>query len=178
LTAAGFIRPTISFAVILLAGCSSGVQGKPDTSPVQYGVFNGRLSLKGEFALSGSFGDTITSRQETCDAYVRGEAPATTLFVVPAPNTGVPLGGHLVSFTAGVPSGQPSSGYHGPGTYSEPSAIVTVLLIDNASFLPGSQASATIVIARDGSGSLTFSDMVDISTRAVESGTEQWRCSG
>lgn len=132
----------------------------------------------GEVAVKGTFSDTLTSRQETCKEYVGGLAPATTLWVVPTPNLGSSVGGHVVSLTAGVPSEKPSNGYHGPGTYAEHSAIVSVVIIDNASFLPGNAAHASIVVSGDGSGSLAFSGMVDTFNSAVESGQEKWTCSG
>ena len=178
LTARGVARLATSTVVVVLAGCGSS--GQPITGgATPYGVFQGSLALKGEVAVKGTFTDTLTSRQETCDQYVHGQAQATTLWVVPSPgNGGEPVGGHAVSFTAGVPSNKPSSGYRGPGTYSAPSAIVADLLIDNASFLPGSEATASIIVANNGSGSLTFSGMIDTSTNAVESGAEQWKCAG
>jgi uncharacterized protein (TIGR02118 family) len=65
------------------------------------------LDWDDEVAVKGTFTDTLTSRQETCDQYVHGQAQATTLWVVPLPGRGgTPDGGHAVSFTAGVPSKQ------------------------------------------------------------------------
>lgn len=170
----------MTVSLLSLAACSGNEssQASATGSPPSYGVFTGSIDLKGEISVKGSFTDTITSRQETCDQYVRGLAPATTLWVVPAPNTGVVVGGHLVSFNAGVPTDKPSTGYRGPGTYSEPSAIVSDLLIDNTSFIAGEQATATITVAQDGSGSLSFTDMEDTSNFARESGSEHWRCQG
>jgi hypothetical protein len=168
----------LTMALLLLVGCNGPVQGVSRTSPPPYGVFSGTLQLAGEVAVKGSFTDAITSRRETCDQYVHGLAPATTLWVVPTPNNGSSIAGHAVTFTAGVPANAPSSGYHGPGTYAEPSAVVADLIVDESSFLPGSAAKTTISIAADGSGSLSFTDMVDTSTSAIESGTEHWKCSG
>jgi hypothetical protein len=134
--------------------------------------------MEGEVSVRGQFTDTLTSRDETCEQYVRGLGNATTLWVVPGPADNALVGKHLVSLKAGVPSDKPSSGYHGPGTYSGPSAILSDLLIDNTSFLPGDSAQTSIVVAPDGSGSLTFTGMVDTSSNAVESGSEHWKCLG
>lgn len=169
----------MTVALLLLAGCGGpNAANNPAASKATYAVFTGSVELMGEIAVKGTFTDTLTSRQETCQEYVRGLAPATTLWVVPTPNLGSSVTGHIVSLTAGVPSEKPSSGYHGPGTYAEPSATVSVVIVDNASFLPGRQAHATITVSSDGSGSLTFSGMVDTFNSAVESGREQWTCSG
>jgi hypothetical protein len=54
---------------------------------------------------------------------------------------------------------------------------VSVLLIDNASFLPGNDAVATITVGPDGSGSLSFSGLLDVGTSAAESGVVTWTCS-
>ena len=170
----------VTISALLLAACSGdgSAPASATESTAAYGVFTGSIDLKGEISLKGSFTDTITSRQETCDQYVRGLAPATTLWVVPAPNTGVIVGSHIVSLSAGVPTDKPSTGYHGPGSYSEPSAIVADLIIDNTSFIAGDKATATITVAQDGSGSLSFTDMEDTSNFARESGSEQWKCRG
>ena len=170
----------MGISLLLLAACSNG--GSTPTSGGQrapsYGVFTGTLDLKGEITVKGSFSDPITSRQETCDQYVRGLAPATTLWVVPSPNSGTIVGRHIVTLTAGVPTNKPSSGYHGPGTYAEPSAIVGDLVIDNTSFVAGDSATATITVGQDGSGSLSFTDLEDTANYARESGSEHWKCEG
>lgn len=170
----------IMISALSLAACSGAgsSQASAPGSTAAYGVFTGSIELKGEIAVKGSFTDTITSREETCDQYVRGLAPATTLWVVPTPNTGVMVGGHIVSLSAGVPTDTPSTGYRGPGTYSEPSAIVADLIIDNTSFVAGDEGTATITVAEDGSGSLSFTDMEDTSNFARESGSEHWKCLG
>jgi hypothetical protein len=156
------------------AGGSGGAAGPTPT----YGVFSGHLALNGEIKVQGTFNDTLTSRMEMCAAYVAGAVPATTLWVVPSPNSAALVGGHVVTFTAGVPSDRPSSGYHGPGTYAQPSATVADLIIDNASFVAGDDARTTINVSSDGSGSLSFTGMIDTSTDAAESGSETWMCSG
>lgn len=170
----------LAISVLVLAGCSaagsiptSATQGRPS-----YGVFVGSLDLKGEITVKGTFSDSITSRGETCDQYVRGLERATTLWVVPSPTANDIVGGHIVTLTAGVPSDKPSTGYHGPGTYSQASAIVGDVIVDNTSFVGGDGATATITVADDGSGSLSFTGMQDTSTYVVESGTEHWKCQG
>lgn len=170
----------VAVSALLLAACSGGGPGGSPAgqSMPSYGVFTGSIELKGEVTMKGTFSDTITSRQETCDQYVRGLAPATTLWVVPSPNSGAIVGNHIVTLTAGVPSNKPSSGYHGPGSYAEPSAIVGDLVIDNTSFIAGDKATATITVAEDGSGSLSFTDLEDTSNSKRESGSEHWKCAG
>jgi len=162
----------------LLAACSAagGSAMLSATPSARFAVFSGSVDFKGEIAVRGTFKDSLTSRQETCDEYVRGLAAATTLWVVPTPNSTSAVGGHVVSLSAGIPSAKPSIGYLGPGTYTQPSALVADLLIDNASFLPGNEALATITVDSTGSGWLSFSGMVDTSTSAVESGKETWTC--
>jgi hypothetical protein len=138
--------------------------------------FTGTLTLSGEIALQGRFSDSVTLRHETCEQYVRALAPATTLWVVPTPNDSESIAGHVVGYTAGVPSAPPSTGYKGPGSYTTPSAIVSVLTVDSASFGPGDSASATITVNASGAGTMSFSDLVDTATNAAESGTVQWTC--
>ncbi|HET9847715.1 MAG TPA: hypothetical protein VFR68_04080 [Candidatus Dormibacteraeota bacterium] len=177
------MRAIIAVAGATIVGCNSnpsttgnGANGG-DGTPA-YGIFSGHLDLHGEIAVHGTFTDTLTSRRETCRAYVGGAVPATTLWVVPTPSNASPVGGHVVTLTGGVPTDQPSSGYHGPGTYAQPSAAVAVLIVDNASFLPGNDARVSITVSPDGSGSMSFTGMVDTSTSAAESGEERWTCKG
>lgn len=167
--------------MLLLAACTNNgnVTAQSSTGPTpSYGVFSGTIQLSGEVSVSGRFTDTFTSRGERCDAYVRGVVPATTIWVVPAPSSGSVVGGHLVSMTAGVPNTQPSTGYHGPGTYVQPSAIVGDLIVDNDSFVSGEGTKTSITVAHDGSGTLSFSGLIDTQTDAIESGNEHWTCAG
>jgi len=170
---------SLLLATALMSGCDAA--GAPATSVVSpsanFAIFSGNIDLTGEITVKGRFTDRLTSRGETCDEYVRRLAPATTIWVVPAPDNGSAVGGHIVTLTAGIPNNKPSSGYLGPATYSQASAQVADLLIDNASFLAGKEALATIIVTSNGFGSLSFSGMVDTSTLAVESGKETWRCS-
>jgi hypothetical protein len=163
------------------AGCGSGA-GPADTqtgpTSSTFGVFSARVVLKGEMKVTGTFTDTLTARHETCDAYANGQVPATTLFVVPTPNDATNVNGHTVMYTAGVPINSSRNGYHGPGTYTGMSALVSVLIIDNASYLPGDNAAAVITVSKDGSGSLTFTGLLDVATNAAETGTVAWSCTG
>jgi len=113
-------RVTFFLSAAFLTGC--GASGGPAATAVSqsanFAVFSGSVDLTGEIGVKGTFKDALTSRQETCDACSRGLAPATTIWVVPTPNNASPVGGHLVTLTAGVPNDKPSSGYEGPGTYS------------------------------------------------------------
>lgn len=162
--------------MLLMAACAGSSPGSlVGATPAPFS-FGGTITLHGEIAAQGSFDDTVTLRHETCAEYVAAAAPATTLWVVPTPNTGTPVGGHAIMYTAGIPQNPPSRGYHGPGTYSSPSALVSVLLVDNASFLPGATTAATISISADGSGSLSFTGLVDTSSDALESGRVEWTC--
>jgi len=161
-----------------LAACGGGEAPLPiGDTPAPFS-FNGTLQLTGELTVSGSFRDSVTLRHESCAEYVRAAAPATTLWVVPTPTPEQSVGGHAVNYTAGVPSTAPSSGYQGPRTYRGASAIVSVLLVDNASFTPGDRSQTSISVAADGSGTMTFNDMVDTATFATESGTVRWTCNG
>lgn len=126
--------------------------------------------------MQGRFSDALTLRHETCEQYVHAAAPATTLWVVPTPNNSQSIDGHVVAYTAGVPTTAPSTGYRGPSTYSGASAIVSVLTVDNASFVPGDSASTTISVSADGDGTMSFSGLVDTATDAAESGRVQWTC--
>jgi hypothetical protein len=156
-------------------GIPSGVSSN-GSSP--YGVFTGHLEFSGEFAVKGTFEDVLTSRHETCADYARGLVPATTLLVVPTPSVGTSIGGHTLNYTAGVPINKPPVGYHGPATYTGAGALVADLSIDFASFLPGDSASTTITVRANSSGSLSFTGMQDIDTRASESGHVTWTCVG
>jgi hypothetical protein len=138
-----------------------------------YAVFTGTMALRGEIAVHGSFVDSLTSRHERCSQYVAGALQATTLWVVPTPGS-APVGGHTVMYTAGVPNAPPSSGFHGPGTYTGASATVADLIIDNSSFTFA--ASTVIDVAADASGTMSFTGMLDTSTNADESGRVSWTC--
>jgi hypothetical protein len=138
-----------------------------------YAVFAGTVTLRGEIAVHGNFVDSLTGRHELCSQYVAGALPATTLWVVPTPGS-LPVSGHMVMYTAGVASAPPSSGFHGPGTYTNASATVADLIIDNSSF---TFATSTVIhVARDGSGTMSFTGMLDTSTNAAESGRVGWTC--
>ncbi len=151
---------------------------------VAHSTFRGELSFSGELAVSGSFTDTLTTRGETCRAYVSGVAPATTLWVVPTPSNAELVDRHIVTYTAGVVTPArglgtpPARGYHGPGVYSGSNAIAADLTIDNYSFIGDAQTSATIVVNSSGAGSMSFRGMVDTFSSARESGTVTWRCAG
>ncbi len=167
--------------ILFAAGCSSepsSTNGGLGVTRNSYAVFSASVVLRGEMTVQGKFVDTVTSRHESCDAYAHGLVPATTIFVVPTPNDASDVNGHIITYTAGVPITPASGGYRGPGTYSAASALVSVLLIDNASYLPGDEARSTITIAGDGSGSLSFTGLLDVSTDAEEAGTVRWTCAG
>jgi hypothetical protein len=138
-----------------------------------YAVFSGTVALRGEIAMHGSFIDSLTGRHERCSQYVNGALPATTLWVVPTPGS-LPVNGHAVVYTAGVPNAPPSSGFHGPGTYTGASATVADLIVDNSSFIFA--ASTVIHVAADASGSMSFTGMLDTNTNAEESGMVSWTC--
>jgi hypothetical protein len=181
------MRPRRAWSIAVLAvgaavvsGCSGGGVDSPDvvSSGSTYGVFTGNVTLTGEAPVKGSFTDSLTARNETCSEYAQGVEPAVTLWVVPTPNNAATVDGHTVMFTAGVPTAKPSAGYHGPGTYTGTSALVSELTVDNASFLPGASATAVISVSRDGSGSMSFTGMLDTFNSAEESGSVTWRCTG
>jgi hypothetical protein len=138
-----------------------------------YAVFTGKVALRGEIAVQGNFVDSVTGRHERCSQYVAGALPATTLWVVPTPGS-VPVGGRMIMYTAGVVNAPPSSGFHGPGTYTGASAIVADLIVDNSSFTFA--ASTVIHVAGDASGTMSFTGMLDTSTNAEESGRVSWTC--
>jgi hypothetical protein len=138
-----------------------------------YAVFTGTVALRGEIAVHGSFVDALTGRNERCSQYVAGALPATTLWVVPTPGS-VPVGGHTVMYTAGVSNAPPSSGFHGPGTYTGASATMADLIIDNSSFIFA--ASTVIDVAANASGTMSFTGMLDTNTNAEESGRVRWTC--
>jgi len=169
-------------AIGMTAGCGSSAAGSTasGTGPPHstFAVFSAHVVLKGEMKVTGTFTDAVTSRHETCGEYADGKVPATTLFVVPTPNDTNNVSGHSVMYTAGVPITNTDSGYHGPGMYTGASALVSVLLIDNASYLPGNDAAATITVGPDGSGSLSFSGLIDVDTYAAEAGVVTWTCAG
>jgi len=160
-----------------LVACACAGQGPPlqvtaiPRSP--YAVFTGTVALRGEIALHGSFVDSLTGRHERCAQYVAGAVPATTLWVVPTPGSS-PVGAHSVMYTAGVVIDPPSSGFHGPGTYTGVSATVADLIVDNSSFI--FSATTVIHVAANASGSMSFTGMVDTFTNALESGTVSWTC--
>jgi hypothetical protein len=79
-------------------------------------------------------------------------------------------------YTAGVLLNTTGTGYRGPATYSGASTIVSVLIVENASYLPGDDATATITVAADGSGSMSFVGLLDVYTNAAEAGTATWTC--
>jgi hypothetical protein len=164
----------------MIAGCGSGggtaVDATTGTTPSPFGVFMAHVVLKGETKVMGTFTDSLTARHETCDAYAAGKVPSTTIFVVPTPNDTSNVNGHSVMYTAGVPINTSAAGYHGPATYTGASAIVSVLIIDNASYLPGDNATATITVSQDGSGSLSFAGMLDVATNDAETGVVTWTC--
>src|ERR1700722_17149986 len=173
MTRAHAIRAIALLAVALLSSCGRAVVSSGATTGVThstFAVFTAHVVLKGEVKVTGQFSDSLTARHETCDAYANGQVPATTLFVVPTPNDTSNVNGHSVMYTAGVPINNTHTGYHGPGTYTGASALVAVLLIDNASFLPGNNATATITVGPDGSGSLSFSGLLDVATNTAETG--------
>ncbi len=179
------VKPRLAICAVVAALVASGCGPDAQSSgpPVQTGaragaVFDAALTLGGEVNLRGTFSDHVTSRGETCGAYVAGLLPATTLWVVPTPGNATIVGGHIVTYTAGVPSSKPSTGYHGPATYAQPSAVVADLVIDNDSFVGGDSATATIAVRADGSGSMRFAGLVDTATDAAESGSETWTCAG
>lgn len=179
MTVVRMARVVAMLAVGLIAGCGSGGASLDTASggtPSPYGVFAARVVLKGEMKVTGTFTDSLTARHETCNAYANGQVPATTLFVVPTPNDTSNVNGHSVMYTAGVPINNSRAGYHGPGTYTGASTLVSVLLIDNASYLPGNDAAATITVGQDGSGSLSFSGLLDVETNAAETGVVTWTC--
>ena len=158
--------------------CACAGQGPlPQVTPAiprsPYAVFTGTVALRGEIAVRGNFVDALTGRNERCSQYVAGALAATTLWVVPTPGS-LPVGGHTVMYTAGVPNAPPSSGFHGPGTYTGASATVADLIIDNSSFTFA--ASNVIQVAGDASGTMSFTGMLDTSTNADESGRVSWTC--
>lgn len=158
--------------VCACAGQSPLPQGRA-TPRSPYAVFTGKVALRGEIAVRGTFVDSLTGRRERCSQYVAGAQAATTLWVVPTPGE-PPVGGHVVTYTAGVPSDPPSSGYRGPGTYMGASATVADLIVDNSSF---TFATSTVIrVASDASGTMSFNGMLDTSTNAEESGTLSWTC--
>jgi hypothetical protein len=175
-------RVAAALLVGTIAGCGGGAAGTADTQAAvthsPFGVFSAHVVLKGEMKVTGTFTDSLTARHETCDAYAEGKVPATTLFVVPTPHDTSNVNGHSVMYTAGIPITSTDTGYHGPGTYTGVAALVSVLIIDNASYLPGNDAAATITVGPDGSGSLSFSGLLDVDTNAAESGVVTWACSG
>jgi hypothetical protein len=180
MTVVRVLRVAALLTIGMIAGCGSSgasLDTTAGTAPSPYAVFSAHVVLKGEMKVSGTFSDSLTARRETCDAYANGQVPATTLFVVPTPNDSTNVNGHSVMYTAGVPINTMQTGYHGPGTYTGVSALVSVLLIDNASYLPGNNAVATITVASDGSGSLSFSGLLDVGTSVAESGVVTWTCS-
>jgi hypothetical protein len=140
--------------------------------------FAGDLSFTGEISVRGKFTDGLTTRGERCTAYAHALAPATTLWVVPTPNNAETVAGHIVFYTAGVVAATPSGDYHGPGSYSGANALISELTIDNASFVADAKTSATIIVDSDGAGSLSFRNLVDTSTFALEAGKVTWRCAG
>ncbi|HEY6470994.1 MAG TPA: hypothetical protein VI434_14635 [Candidatus Dormibacteraeota bacterium] len=174
------LRVVAILTVGIISGCgASGTSVGTTTGNTRspFAVFSAHVVLKGEMKVSGSFSDSLTARHETCAAYADGQIPATTLFVVPTPYDTTNVSGHTVQYTAGVPINNSKTGYHGPGTYTGVSALVSVLLIDNASYLPGNNATATITVGIDGSGSLSFSGLQDVATNAPETGAVTWTCS-
>jgi hypothetical protein len=138
-----------------------------------YAVFTGTVALRGEIAVHGSFVDSLTGRHERCSQYVAGALQATTLWVVPTPGSAL-VGGHTVIYTAGVSNAPPSSGFHGPGTYTGASATMADLIIDNSSFTFA--AIAVIHVAGDASGTMSFTGMLDTNTNVEESGRLSWTC--
>jgi hypothetical protein len=161
---------------VLTCACAGQSPLPQVTSPLPrspYAVFTGTVTLRGEIAVRGSFVDALTSRHERCSQYLAGAQPATTLWVVPTPDS-LPVRGHTIMFTAGVPTGRPSSGFHGPGTYTGASATVSDLIIDNSSFIFA--ATTVIHVAEDASGTMSFTGMHDTETNAEESGTVSWTC--
>ena len=167
-------------AVLVSAFCVVACSSIPPplpigATPAPYS-FTGSLTLSGEIPLQGGFSDNVTLRHETCEQYVRAAAPATTLWVVPTPNNTQSIDGHVVMYTAGVPNIAPSIGFRGPRSYGGVSAIMSVLIVDNASFVPGDSATTTITVSGDGSGSMSFEGLVDTASNAAESGRVQWTC--
>jgi hypothetical protein len=156
--------------------CACAGQSPQVTTPIPrspYAVFTGTVALHGEITVRGNFVDALTSRHERCSQYVAGALPATTLWVVPTLGS-LPLSGHTVMYTAGVVNAPPSTGFHGPGTYTGASAIVADLIVDNSSFTFA--ASTVIHVAGDASGTMSFTGMLDTSTNAEESGRVSWTC--
>lgn len=165
----------IAAVVMAIGGCASATLPAATTLVSPYAVFSGMIHLRGEIRVDGAFLDAITGRQESCAQYALGARPATTLWVTPTPgNSSASVGGHLVSFTAGV--GGASVSFQGPGTYSTPAAEVDDLEVDNSSFVAGTTPKTAINVAADASGSMTFSGLVDTDTDAAESGSETWTC--
>jgi hypothetical protein len=179
MTMVRLLRVAALLTVGVVSGCGSGTSAGTSTGNTHspFAVFSAHVVLKGEMKVSGAFSDSLTARHETCAAYANGQVPATTLFVVPTPYDTTDVSGHTVQYTAGVPINNSKTGYHGPGTYTGVSALVSVLLIDNASYLPGNNATATITVGMDGSGSLSFSGLQDVATNAPETGVVTWTCS-
>jgi hypothetical protein len=169
----------VALAMVMTVSCDSSgpSDGAPGDAPA-YGVFSGSLTLAGEVALKGTFADRFTSRHRTCATYAQGIVGGTREFVVPSPDGSALVDGHTVTYTAGLAGNTPNTDYRGPGTYAEPVAVVSDLVVDNAGFLPGDGARTTLTIAADGSGSLLFTDMIDIASNALEHGTARWTCTG
>ena len=167
----------IATCVGVLACACAGQGPVPQVTPAilrsPYAVFTGTVALRGEIAVRGDFVDALTGRHERCSQYVAGALPSTTLWVVPTPGS-APVGGHTVMYTAGVSNAPPSSGFHGPGTYTGTSATMADLIINNPSFIFA--ASTVIDVAANASGTMSFTGMLDTNTNAEESGRVSWTC--
>jgi hypothetical protein len=136
------------------------------------------VALAGDARVSGSTAaDTTgpTGKATSCAQVVAG-TPATAgvepSFRVPL-SVGASHGGdHTVQVHVDVKGGY----YKGPGTY--PTATLdrsSDLVLDTVYYHPGPTTTGTVTVAADGSGSLTFADLVD-QTGAKESGRISWTC--
>jgi hypothetical protein len=94
-----------------------------------------------------------------------------SIFVVPEGSL-TPVGGHVVTVDAEVKPGH----YEGPGTYGAADLDTSGRIsVDEDEFGAGPNTNASVTVRPDGSGVLTFTDLVDPHGK-TESGTYSWTC--
>jgi hypothetical protein len=169
------------------SGGSGGAGGTPAEGII---TMSGTVEITGGNTASGAFSTTGYTRQPSCAAYAAdgsaasdpGPAGTEGTFKIPGPLIGVPLepSGDVYASTLRI---VPAI-YQGPGTYVNDATtehIVGQILLDDipdgASYFL-EDGAATVTINADGSGTLTFQDILE-DTDGIPtsiSGTVTWTC--
>lgn len=193
---------TVVCVALTSAGCAAnpGASRAPSTPSIQPSsapspsaqesggpVWAGTISISGQYSITGSFstraelvnGGSITTppASETCAEYADGLAQHLTSFAAPVVQT---AGERTIYLEATI-----ASGYHGPGSYTNRltptlSGSVQVAIGDLAQggfvdvFRSDMQATTTLTVRSDGSGTLDFSGWS--SGDSSLSGTLTWMC--